>query len=279
MPKIPNSLTEPLPNAQFLNRVILGNCLGVLGEIESNSIDLIVTSPPYDGLRDYHGYVFNFHGIAAELYRVTKKGGVVVWVVGDQTIKGSETGTSFRQALFFKELGFNLHDTMIYQKSNPVPLTHNRYEQEFEYMFVFSKGTPNTFLPLMVECKHAGKQSQKRTFYQTSSQDIPTLGHSNQATKSHKQAGNVWVIANIMEMEGHPAAFPEQLAFDHIRTWSNPGDVILDPMTGSGTTLVAAKKLKRKYIGIEISSEYAKIAESRVGGGILVSQYHKRKGN
>ena len=136
-----------------------GDCLEIMKDIPDNSIDLTVTSPPYDNLRTYNGYSFDFENIAKELYRITKKGGVVVWVVGDQTIKGSESGTSFRQALYFKEIGFNLHDTMIYAKNNPIPLTHNRYEQQFEYMFVLSKGKPKTFNPLLRENKNSGKKN------------------------------------------------------------------------------------------------------------------------
>ena len=130
-----------------------GECSKLMGQIPSNSIDLIVTSPPYDNLRSYNGYTFEFENVANELYRVVKKGGVVVWVVGDSTKNGTESLTSFKQALYFKDLGFNVHDTMIYQKANYIPLTHNRYEQSFEYMFVFSKGKPNTLNPIMIPCK------------------------------------------------------------------------------------------------------------------------------
>ena len=133
-----------------LNKIYCGDCLQVMQDIPDKSIDMVLTSPPYDNLRDYKGYTFDFAGIAKELYRVVKDGGVVVWVVGDATIKGSETGTSFKQALYFKEIGFNLHDTMIYQKQFYVPLTHNRYEQCFEYMFIFSKGKPKTFNPIKI---------------------------------------------------------------------------------------------------------------------------------
>jgi DNA modification methylase len=137
------------PN-DFVNKIICGDCLEVMKKIPDGSVDLVLTSPPYDNLRTYNGYNFDFEGIAKELHRVTKDGGVIVWVVGDATIKGSETGTSFKQALYFKEIGFNLHDTMIYHKNNYPPLTHNRYEQCFEYMFVFSKRYLKSFNPIMV---------------------------------------------------------------------------------------------------------------------------------
>src|SRR5690554_5399491 len=144
-----------------LNKIYNMDCLEGMKDIPDNTIDLTVTSPPYDNLRTYNGYSFDFEGIAKELYRVTKDGGVVVWVVGDATIKGSETGTSFRQALFFKEIGFNLHDTMIYAKNSYMPLTHRRYEQAFEYMFIFSKGKPKTFNPIMISCKTVGTKRNR----------------------------------------------------------------------------------------------------------------------
>lgn len=246
-----------------MNQVIQGDCLEVMKSFEDECIDLTVTSPPYDNLRTYNGYTFNFEGIAKELYRVTKQGGVVVWVVGDATIKGSETGTSFKQALYFKEIGFNLHDTMIYRKVNPIPLTHNRYEQGFEYMFVFSKGKPNVFNPIMVECKTKGLDTKRRTFYQRAD-GILEKGHKNTPVKDTKQKDNVWDISTYSSKYGHPAIFPEKLAEDHILSWSNEGDTILDPMAGSGTTLKMAKKNNRNYIGIEISKEYIDIINNRL---------------
>ena len=249
---------------QKTNQIIHGDCLIEMHKIPDKSIDLTVTSPPYDNLRTYNGYTFDFKGIAKELYRVTKDGGVVVWVVGDATVKGSETGTSFKQTLYFKEIGFNLHDTMIYRKINYIPLTHNRYEQEFEYMFVFSKGKPKIFKPIMVECKTKGSKTNGRTFYQTNSQNTPTEGHKNDAVKKYKQKGNVWEVPTNASTKGHPAMFPEKLAEDHILSWSNERDTVLDPMAGSGTTLKMAKKNNRNYIGIEISQEYIDIINKRL---------------
>ena len=239
-------------------------CLDTMKRMPDNFIDLTVTSPPYDGLRTYNGYSFPFENIAKELYRITKDGGVVVWVVGDATVKGSESGTSFRQALYFKEIGFNLHDTMMYRKINYIPLTHNRYEQEFEYMFIFSKGKPKTFNPIMVECKTKGSKTNGRTFYQTNSQNIPTEGHKNDAVKEYKQRGNVWEVPTNAGAKGHPAQFPEQLANDHIISWSNEGDIIYDPFAGSGTTGKMAILNKRKCIMSEISSEYCDIIKKRL---------------
>ena len=247
----------------FKNQVIQGDCLEVMKDIPDKSIDMVLTSPPYDNLRTYNGYTFDFEGIAKEIYRLLKDGGVCVWIVGDATIKGSETGTSFKQALYFKEIGFNLHDTMIYRKVNPIPLTHNRYEQGFEYMFVFSKGKPNTFNPIMVECKTKGLDTKRRTFYQKSD-GILAKGNKNEPVKPTKQKDNVWEIPTYSGKYGHPAIFPEKLAEDHILSWSNEGDTILDPMAGSGTTLKMAKKNNRNYIGIEISKEYIDIINKRL---------------
>jgi len=143
----------------MINEIIHGDCLDIMKDMPDNSVDLTVTSPPYDNLRDYKGYTFDFEGIAQELYRITKTGGVVVWVVGDATINGSETGTSFKQALYFKEIGFNLHDTMIYKSKKP-PLTHNRYEQEFEYMFIFSNGRPQVFCPIKIASNRVGERKK-----------------------------------------------------------------------------------------------------------------------
>ena len=247
-----------------INKIYNEDCLDTMKRMPDCFIDLTVTSPPYDGLRTYNGYSFPFEDIAKELYRITKDGGVVVWIVGDATKNGSESGTSFKQALFFKECGFKLYDTMIYRKQNYIPLTHKRYEQEFEYMFVFSKGKPKTFNPIMIECKTKGSKTNGRTFYQTNSQNTPTEGHKNDAVKDYKQKGNVWQIPTNAGTKGHPAQFPEQLAVDHIKSWSNEGDIVLDPFLGSGTTVGACKDLGRRFIGCEISKKYCEISEERL---------------
>jgi len=194
---------------------------------------------------------------------------VIVWVVGDATVKGSETGTSFKQALYFKDCGLNLHDTMIYRKQNYIPLTHNRYEQEFEYMFVLSKGRPKHFSPIKMPCIYAGedKRSETRKFYK----DSKTYGTGNKNTNVSldKIKGNVWtyLVGNTTpdaKLWKHPAKFPLQLAYDHIRSWSNEEDTVLDPFMGSGTTGVAALQLGRLFIGIEISEEYLAISTERL---------------
>lgn len=248
-----------------MNEIINGDCLEVMMGMESESIDLTVTSPPYDNLRTYNGYTFDFEGIAKELYRVTKQGGVVVWVVGDATIKGSETGTSFKQALYFKEIGFNLHDTMIYAKSVP-PMNDKRYQHCFEYMFVFSKGKLKTFNPIMEKKKYKDKRVTKN--FHRYADATYAEGFSKPST-SLKIKESIWRIfaaggSSDKIASEHPAIFPEKLAHDHILSWSNEGDTVLDPMCGSGTTLKMAKLLKRKYIGIEISEEYCNIARKRL---------------
>ena len=246
------------------NKIIQGDCLEVMKTFENNSIDMVLTSPPYDNLRDYKGYTFNFEGIAKEIYRVLKDGGVCVWVVGDATIKGSETGTSFKQALYFKDIGFNLHDTMIYAKNNPIPQNHNRYEQQFEFMFVFSKGKPKTFNPIKVKTKSAGKEYSWKDTNDYGEKSAKRSRDEISVVKSEKNMFNIWFMSVASSKFTNSAPFPEKLAEDHILSWSNEGDIILDPMAGSGTTLKMAKKNNRNYIGIEISPEYIDIINKRL---------------
>jgi len=246
-----------------MNTIYNMDCIEGMKLIPDGSIDLTVTSPPYDNLRTYNWYSWDFEWVVKELYRVTKQGGVVVWVVGDQTIKGSESGTSFKQALYFKECGFNLHDTMIYRKINYIPLTHNRYEQAFEYMFIFSKWKPNTFNPIMIECKNAGKNTDKRTFYQDTDGGT-SIGHNNIAVNNSKQKENVWDLSTNSGAKWHPAQFPEKLAEDHILSWSNEWDIVFDPFMWSWTTAKMAKINNRNFIWFEISQEYVDIANKRI---------------
>jgi DNA modification methylase len=245
----------------------LGDCLEVMKSLPEKSIDLTVTSPPYDNLRTYNGYSFDFEGIAKELYRVTKDGGVVVWVVGDATVNGSETGTSFKQALYFKEIGFNLHDTMIYEKDGIAFPDKNRYQQSFEYMFVLSKGKPKT-LNLINDRKNV---SFGRKVTGTERNADGTTRKASCFGNPIKEFGirwNVWRIASTKGnvKTGHPAMFSESLAHDHIVSWSNEGNTVLDCFLGSGTTGKMAKQLNRSFIGIEISKEYFEIAKGRING-------------
>src|SRR5690625_1738228 len=254
---------------KYINEIICGENVEVLRGFPGGSIDLTVTSPPYDNLRTYNGFKWDFESLAQELFRVTKDGGVVVWVVNDATVRGSETGTSFRQALYFKEIGFRLHDTMIYHKNGGMPYHHNRYQPSFEYMFVLSKGKPKTFNVIRVPSIHGG------TRISTSQREIDgTLRKGSmhgEIRPNDKYKDNVWTFdvgymkttKDVIAYE-HPAIFPEKLAEDHIISWSNPGDIIFDPFVGSGTTAKMAALNDRHYIGIDISEEYCELARKRV---------------
>jgi DNA modification methylase len=268
------------------NTIYNENCLDTMARMKDDFVDLTVTSPPYDNLRDYNGYSFDFESIAKELYRITKDGGVVVWVVGDATIKGSETGTSFTQALYFKECGFNLHDTMIYEKHAMKFPESVRYHQKFEYMFVFSKGKPNNFNPLkqkLTERSIAEKRrvinSGKKKIKQRINDDIKETKHYYKDIE-YMNKYNIWKYNNATSNCGnndklaykHPAIFPEQLANDHIISWSNEGNLVYDPFMGSGTTAKMAIVNNRRYVGSEMSKEYCEIAEERINKQDLFSQ-------
>jgi site-specific DNA-methyltransferase (adenine-specific) len=243
-------------------------------ELRDESVDMILTSPPYDNLRNYKGYEFDFEAIAPELFRVLKQGGVMVWVVNDATIDGSETGTSFKQALFFKEIGFKLNDTMIYLKTNPMPAPNRyRYFSAFEYMFVFSKGYPVTFNPLLAPRSNmtGDKRRIRHLRYGRNKDGIYPDKYVVYTVQEQVKRTNVWEYSVGMNNTttdkiaySHPAIFPEALAEDHILSWSNEGDVIYDPFSGSGTTGKMARKHGRNFIGSEISKEYCEIAWKRI---------------
>jgi DNA modification methylase len=245
-----------------INKIYNENCLDTMARMPNSFIDLTVTSPPYDNLRTYKGYDFDFESIANELYRVTKKGGVVVWVVGDATIKGSETGTSFKQALYAMECGFNLGDTMIWQKSNPFNFgSNNFYQQSFEYMFVFTKGKIKTTNLIRDRVNNSGGLQ----FKQTRRSKTDFMEYDDKLVRIPKMGKR----RNIFSMptqsnKSHPAIFPEQLANDHIISWSNEGDLVYDPFMGSGTTAKMSILNNRNYIGSEISKEYCEITEQRL---------------
>jgi len=244
----------------------LGDNREIMKSLENESVDLVVTSPPYDNLRTYNDsleWSFDvFKTVAKELARLIKQGGVIVWNVNDATINGSETGSSFRQALYFKdELGLNLHDTMIWHKPM-VPMNHNRYEQNFEYMFVLSKGKPNNFNGLMKKSRYAGKRISKNTHRQSNGKMKMMTGGT---TAEYSLKTNVWDISpDFVTNIGHPAIFPVQIPQDHIMTWINEGDIVLDPFMGSGTTAIAAINTDRKWIGIEKEQEYYDKACERI---------------
>lgn len=262
-------------------RLFCGDNVAVLKSFDDGCIDLTVTSPPYDNLRTYGGHDWGwdeFTLLATELFRVTKQGGVVVWIVNDETIDGSETGTSFRQALHFKDCGFRLHDTMIYHKPQlKFPRHgHRKYCGAWEYMFVLSKGSPATFNPIRDQDNStAGEMISNTRVRQTDGTQKDS--HSNGRTISDKGTrNNVWPYttghrhsAEETYAHDHPAVFPEALARDHILSWSNEGDTVLDCFNGSGTTTKMAKHMARKGIGIEINAEYCKIAVNRLKQGVL----------
>ena len=242
------------------------DCVEGMKRLADNSIDLTVTSPPYDNIRTYNGFSFNYMKTLDELYRVTKDGGVVVWIVADQTINGSETGTSFKQALYAISIGFNLHDTMIWKKSSCAFPEVVRYYPVFEYMFVFSKGKPKTVNLIEDRQNKWGGTKVHGTFRQ---QDGEMKSRSttwkNVVCKDFGARFNVWEIPeNKNNDTGHPATFPVQLVVDHIKSWSERGNIVLDPFMGSGTTGIACIETGREFIGFEISKEYFEGAKKRI---------------
>lgn len=248
-----------------ISKVYNEDCLETMSKMPDNFIDFIITSPPYDDLRNYNGYKFEFEKIAKELYRVLKSNGVMIWVVSDKTENGSETGSSFKQALYFKEINFNIHDTMIYYKNNPMPQTGNRYHQHFEYMFALSKGNPKTFNPIKVKTKYRGLANMKNRGVNGS------LNYKKVERSLEKKVGNVFFYSiggGISTKDkiayNHPAIFPEQLVKDQILTWTNENELVYDPFMGSGTTAKVAEILNRKWIGSEISDEYVAICKERL---------------
>jgi site-specific DNA-methyltransferase (adenine-specific) len=248
-----------------LGKVYNENCLDTMSRMPNEFIDLTVTSPPYDNLRTYKGYSFDFKSIAKELYRVTKQGGIVVWVVSDATINGSETGTSFKQALYFKECGFNLHDTMIYEKDAISFPDKNRYQNCFEYMFILSKNKPNT-LNIIHDRKNLSFGRKVTGTNRKSNGETKKASCYGNDIKELGARWNIWRIKTDKgnNKTGHPAMFPEQLANDHIISWSNEGDLVYDPFMGSGTTAKMAIANNRNWIGSEISAEYCDIIKERI---------------
>jgi DNA modification methylase len=247
-----------------------GDCLELMKALEDNSIDLTVTSPPYDNLRTYNGNISQWNeqkwkNIIQELFRVTKKGGVVVWVVGDATIKGSETGTSFKQALWAMDCGFNLHDTMIWKKQTftDTGSLKVRYGNVFEYMFIFTKDKCITFNAIKDKKNKTGKKSG--TIRQRNG-NLKPISSKGKPYAEFGQRFNVWEINTEVSntLRTHPAQFPEKLAEDHIISWSNENNIVLDPFMGSGTTGKMAIKNNRNFIGFELDQEYFKIAEARI---------------
>lgn len=253
-----------------------GDCLEVMKNIPDKSVDLTVTSPPYDNLRDYNNGVLEWtenqwKPILLEIYRLTKDGGTVVWIVSDATVKGSETGTSFQQALFAKEIGFNLHDTMIWNKGgfSAVGALKTRYAPVFEYMFIFTKGKIKTFNPLI---DRPNKIANKKVTKSKRQRDGSIVKGTPYVSREFGQRFNIWDCPPHRQKgsECHPAPFPIGLIQDHILSWSNEGDIVMDCFMGSGTTGVSAKNLNRDFIGIEKDEGYFKTAEDRIYSTVSV---------
>ncbi len=246
----------------LLNQTHNIDCVEGMKQLPDNFIDLTVTSPPYGNLRRYKGYTWDFESTAQQLYRITKEGGVVVWVVADSTVGGSETCAPFEQALYFKSCGFKLYDTMIWEKPSPAAPTEQRYYDVFEYMFVFSKGKPKT-INLIADRKNisSGTVSNKET---RSCREDRKYAGGKRTVKEFSRRFNVWKISRGVNKTAHPAVFPLQLASDHILSWSAQGDLVLGPFAGSGTTAAAAVQNNRNYLGFEISKEYCEIANERL---------------
>ena len=264
---------------KLLNNNTVGDFIEIVKEIPNNYVDLTVTSPPYDNLRTYNneitgvkesGFSFDFQSMVSELYRVTKDGGIVVWVVGDQVKNGGETGSSFRQALGFMSEGFLLYDTMIYMKNGAPFPEKKRYSQVFEYMFIFSKGKPKT-VNLLKDKKNkwAGHSNFGKRVMRTKDGELKEMPdfviaeYGNRYNVWQYSTGKNYSTKDSFAFE-HPAIFPEELVEDHILSWSSEGDIILDPMVGSGTTSKMAKLNNRNFIGIDISKEYIKLANKRI---------------
>jgi site-specific DNA-methyltransferase (adenine-specific) len=249
-----------------INNIYNVDCLAGMKDLPSDCIDLVVTSPPYDNLRNYKGYSFDFEGIAQELFRVIKKGGVAVWIVGDKIKNGDRTLTSFKQCLYFQSVGFNVHDVMIYQKKNTPFMRSNAYTNCYEFMFVFSKEKVRTFNPLKTKTARHGIEKLVA--------NKKADGINNKVAgelHEEKTLTNIWSYAvglggstNDKIAFQHTAIFPEKLAQDHILSWTNQGDLVFDPMSGSGTTCKMAKLNNRNYLGMEISKEYTDLSIERL---------------
>jgi DNA modification methylase len=249
-----------------LNNIYNIDCTEGMKLLPANTIDLVVTSPPYDNLRNYNGYAFDYQSIAKELFRIMKEGGVIVWVVGDKIKDGNKSLTSFKQALFFQEIGFNVHDVMIYQKRNTPFMRSNAYTNCYEFMFIFSKGKPKTFNPLKTKTVRNGVEKLVAN-KKADGINKKVVGE----LKKEKTLINIWDYAvglggstNDKIAFEHTAIFPEKLAQDHILSWSNEGDIVFDPMSGSGTTCKMAKLNNRNFIGMEISQEYTNLSLKRL---------------
>lgn len=270
------AMSAPSAGSLPLDQIICGDNCEVMRKMPSESIDLVVTSPPYDDLRTYGGHSWDFYGVAWNLKRLLKPGGVIVWVVGDATVDGGETCSSMKQAIYFQSLGLRIHDTMIYHRTGPYP-DKKRYWASFEYMVVASKGCPRA-VNLIRDKRNAtgGTKATRPKLNRQRDGTTPEYKGRERVRHDYGVRENVWRInaggglstKDAVAFE-HPAIFPEALARDHILSWSNPGDVVLDPFSGSGTTAKMARETGRRFIGIEVNPEYVEISRKRLAQQVL----------
>ena len=256
---------------KYLGKINNDDCIRFIKKLPDNCIDLTVTSPPYDDLRTYENTLVwdynTFRKVARELYRVTKKGGVVVWVIGDKTDKGNKSLTSFKHALYFQEVGFNIYDVIIYEKAGSGPPHPNRYFNSFEYMFVTSKGKPKT-VNLLKDKKNSC--AGMTTFGTRREKDGSLTNKGKKVINEYGVRTNIWKYnhggfsSKDKIAYEHPATFPEKLVEDHIKSWSHRGDVVFDPFGGSGTTAKISIKLDRKWLYVEKVEKYCDVAKRRI---------------
>jgi hypothetical protein len=257
--------------AQWRNAILLGDALEILSRIPAGSIPLTLFSPPYDGIRDYgKNWSLDYKTLGRLLFGATCDGGVCAVVIGDGTKDFAKSLTTFRWAVdWVDNTGWRLFECCIYSRhGNPGAWWTQRFRVDHEYILIFFKGDRLRCFDktaLMIPSKHAGKVY--------SGTDRLTNGGFKKiepkAVNDLKCRGTIWGYAtsnsegNRTKLE-HPATFPDRLADDLIHCFSKPGDLVFDPMCGSGTTCVMAAKAKRDYLGIEINPEYHSIAMKRI---------------
>lgn len=250
-----------------LNKIYNETNIETLKRMEDNTIDLTLTSPPFGHQRSYEGFSWDPDVLASLLYEKTAEGGVCVWVIGNPTVKGSETGEAFEQALIFQDAGWRINDTIIFAKNNPLPGDCGpRYRQTFDFMFIFSKGRPKTFNPIMEPTKNAGKTYKS---LRVTEDGRGATEEGLRITKTERKKGNIFYY-NVGSASSkdkiafeHPAIFPEKLAEDMISSWTNEGDLVFDPFSGASTSGIASYQLKRNFILSEISPKYCELSQRR----------------
>lgn len=238
--------------------------------LASDSVDLVLFSPPYDGVRDYRGnWTLDLPALGSELLRVVKDGGFAVMVIADGTKNQRKSMTTFRTAVAWEDAGWSLFESVIYSRDGrPGAWWATRFRVDHEHILMFYKGKrprPVTHHDgLRVPSKHAGKKW-------TGTQRLTdgTLVKTSATVAADKCRGTIWHYATS-NSEGnrtkakHPATFPDALARDVILALSAPGDVVYDPMMGSGTSVVIAAQEGRRWLGNDFFAEYVEIAQQRL---------------